>query len=273
MDVVMRETTRRVALKLAGGAALLAFTGAGSGRASLAQEASPVASTAGSNGLNGKYVVIRMWTVKPDRSADELMALIRDEFVPLVEDVPGFIWYVAGTNPETRGQFSVGVFEDEAGAAESNRRAAEWGEQGAADFVEGEPVVYEGVIGVSAESSGAAVTGSPEAPASSSELVGNYVLIRLRQPNPEWPVAEVMARIGEGYVPLVREIPGFVSYFGSADPVSGDQAYVGVFDDKAGSDESTRVAREWLTENSYTFFAGDPTVVEGVIDAAAEAAV
>jgi hypothetical protein len=60
IDVAMRETTRRVALKLAGGAALLAFAGAGSGRAALAQEASPVASPAGGNGLNGKYVVIRI---------------------------------------------------------------------------------------------------------------------------------------------------------------------------------------------------------------------
>ena len=134
---VMSETTRRFVLKLAGGATLLAFAGAGSGRAALAQEASPVASPAGGNGLNGKYVVIRIRAVKPDRSADELMALIQDGFVPLVEDVPGFIWYVAGADPETRGQFSVGVFADEAGAAESNRRAAEWGTLGAADFVEG----------------------------------------------------------------------------------------------------------------------------------------
>jgi hypothetical protein len=273
MDVAMTETTRRVALKLAGGAALVAFAGAGSARAALAQAASPVASPVGGNRLNGKYVVIRIRTVKPDRSADELTALIRDEFVPLVEDVPGFIWYVAGANPETRGQFSVGVFEDEAGAAESNRRAAEWGELGAADFVEGDPALYEGVIGVAAESSGAAVSGSPEALPPSGGLVGKYALIRLRQPNPDWPVAEVMALIGEGYVPLAREIPGFVLYFGSADPVSGSQAYVGVFDDKVGADESTRVARAWLTENAYTFFAGDPTVAEGTIGAAAEATV
>jgi hypothetical protein len=262
-----------VALKLAGGAALLAFAGAGSGRAALAQEASPVASQPGGDGLNGKYVVIRIRTVKPDRSVDELMGLIRDGFVPLLEDVPGFLWYVAGANPETRGQFSVGVFADETGAAESTRRAAEWGKLGAADFVEGDPAVYEGVIGVAAESSAAAVTGSPEASASTGGLEGKYVVIRLRQPNPDWPVAEVMALIGEGYVSLVREIPGFMLYFGSADPVSGGQAYVGVFADKAGADESTRVAREWLTEHSYTFFAGDPTVAEGVIGAAAEAAV
>ena len=273
MDVAMRETTRRVALKLAGGAALVAFAGAGSGWTALAQAASPVASPVDGNGLNGKYVVIRIRTVKPDQSADELTALIRDEFVPLVEDVPGFIWYVAGANPQTRGQFSVGVFEDEAGAAESSRRTAEWGKLGAADFVEGEPAVYEGVIGVAAESSGAAATGSPEALALTGGLAGKYVVIRLRQPNPDWPVEEVLELIGEGYVPLVREIPGFVAYFGSADPVSGGQAYVGVFDDKAGADESTRVAREWLTENSYSFFEGDPTVAEGVIGAAAEAAV
>ena len=270
--MAMHETTRRVALKLAGGAALVALTGAGSGRAALAQAASPVASPAGGNRLNGKYVVIRIQTVKPDRSAHELMALIRDGFVPLVEDVPGFTWYVAGANPETRSQFSVGVFENEAGAAESSRRAAEWGKLGAADFVEGEPAMYEGVIGVAAESSDAAVTGSPEALAASGQLAGKYVVIRLRQPNPDWPVADVLELIGEGYVPLVREIPGFAAYFGSADPVSGGQAYVGVFDDKAGADESTRIARAWLTENSYTFFAGDPTVAEGVIGAAAEAA-
>jgi hypothetical protein len=272
MDVAMRETTRRVALKLAGGAALLAVAGAGPDRAVLAQEASPIASPAGGNGLNGKYVVIRIRTVKPDRSADELMGLIQEGFIPLLEDVPGFIWYVAGANSETRDFFSVGVFEDEAGAAESTRRAAEWGAQGTADYVEGEPSVYEGVIGVTAELAGAAVTGSPEAIASNGGLVGKYLVIRLRQPNPDWPVEEVMELIGEGYMPLVREIPGFVAYFGSADPVSADQAYVGVFDDKVGADESTRVAREWLTENSYTFFAGDPTVAEGVIGAAAEPA-
>jgi hypothetical protein len=262
MDVARRETTRRDALKLAGGAALLAFSGSGAGRATLAQEASPVAS-AGSGGLNGKYVVIRLRTVKPDRSADELMALIQEGFVPLVEDVPGFIWYVTGVNPETRGQFSVGVFADEAGAAESTRRAEEWGEQGAADFVEDDLTVYEGVIGVAAESS--------EEAAAAGELVGKYVVIRLRQPNPDWPVVEVMQLIGEGYVPLAREIPGFVAYFGSEDPASGNQAYVGVFADKTGANESTRIAGEWLTENDYSFFAGDPTVAEGVIGAAAEA--
>lgn len=270
-DVASGTMTRRGALGLAGGAAVLAFAGVGSGWPALAQEASPVAASGG-DGLGGNYVVIRIRTVKPDRSADELMTMIQDGFVPLLEDIPGFVWYVAGADAESRLQFAVGIFADEAGAAESNRRAAAWGEQGATDFVEGDPTVFEGAIGVAAEAPGAAATGSPEASASGGGLAGTYVVIRLRQPNPDWPTDEVMRLIEDGYVPLVREISGFVAYFGSADQAAGRQAYVGIFGDKAGADESTQVAGEWLTENSYTFFEGDPTVAEGVIGAAAEAA-
>jgi hypothetical protein len=260
MDVAMGETTRRSALKLAGGLALLAVAGAGPGRAVLAHEASPVASPAGDSGLLGNYVVIRIRTLKADRSAEELLALIRDGFVPLVEDVPGFNLYFVATNPETRGLFSVGVFEDEAGAAESNQRAAEWVPLNAPDFLEGGPDVHEGPIGVTAEWSAPTAGG----------LVGKHLVIRLRQPEPDWPVDEVLALIGEGYVPLVQDIPGFVMYFESAVPGSGSQAYVGVFDDKTGADVSTRVAGEWLTDNAYTFFDGDPTVAEGAIEVAAE---
>ncbi len=50
MDVVMRESTRRAALKLAGRAALVAF--AGPGRTTAAQDASPAALPATDNGLN-----------------------------------------------------------------------------------------------------------------------------------------------------------------------------------------------------------------------------
>jgi hypothetical protein len=256
-----RETTRRSALKVAGGAALFTFAHQDSQWAALAEDASPVAASVGGDALLGKQLVIRMRALKPDRSAGELMAMIEDGFLSLMAEIPGFVWYVAVANPETRSQFSIGIFADETGVAESNRRAAEWGGQsGAADFVEGDPTVFEGAIEVAAE---------PLAPAAG--LVGMQVAIRLRQANPDWPVDKVMALIAGGYVPLVEELPGFMAYFGSANPESGAQAYVVVFDDKTGTVESTRVAGEWLTANGYDFFEGDPTVAEGIIGAAAGA--
>lgn len=147
----MTETTRRGALKLGGGVALagLLAAGFGGGRV-VAQEASSEAGEA-SDGLEGRYLVVRLRQVKADRSVDELIALIRDGFVPLVRTVPGFVSYVVIANPETRDQLSIGIFADKAGADESTRRAAEWGQQGASDFVEGDPLVVEGPIDIAAE--------------------------------------------------------------------------------------------------------------------------
>ncbi|MCA9863956.1 MAG: hypothetical protein KC432_13080 [Thermomicrobiales bacterium] len=253
-------TTRRTVLRLAGGAALLACAGENPARPALAQEASPVATPAGGSGLLGKHVVVRLRTVKPGRSVDELLAMIQAEFVPLIKEVPGLIWYVAGANEDERLQFSVGVYQDAEGIAASNQRAGAWGEQGAANYVQGNPEIYTGVIGVAAE------------PDLAGGLMGKYLVVRLREPSPDWPVNKVMGLIDDGYVPLVREIPGFIAYFGSSDGEAGAQAYVGVFDDQAGADESTRIAGEWLTENDYAFFTGEPTVAEGVIGAAAAAA-
>lgn len=82
-------TTRRTVLRLAGGAALLACAGENPARPALAQEASPVATPAGGSGLLGKHVVVRLRTVKPGRSVDELLAMIQAEFVPLIKEVPG----------------------------------------------------------------------------------------------------------------------------------------------------------------------------------------
>lgn len=255
---LLGPTSRRGVLKLAGAAALLVAAAPGASQAALAQDATPVASPTADT-LLGKYLVIRTRTVKPDRSVEELLTLVQQGYVPLVQEIPGFILYVSGADAETHGQYSIGVFEDEAGAAESTRRAREWGALGASDMVEGDPDIYEGTIGVAAD---------PSLPADG--LLGAYAVIRLRQPNPGWPVADVLARIGEGYVPLVEAIPGYIAYFGSADGAGGSQAYVGLYADRTAGDESSRIARDWLTANNYDFFAGDPTLAEGPIGAAAE---
>lgn len=248
--------TRRSLLKAAGGGFLLVTAALGNQRLAAAQEASPAASPGAGAGLMGQQVVIRIRTVKEGHETDAVLAQIQEGFVPLVAALPGQALYVAAANPETRALFSIGVFADEAGVAESNRIAGEWVKANIPDVFEGDPAVHNGVIGVA--------TAAP-----AGDLLGKHVLIRLRQPSPDWEVDEVMRLIAEGYVPLVEAIPGFVAYFGSADAATGGQAYITIFDDEAGTAESTRVAGEWLKANDYTFFIGDPTLAEGEIGAAA----
>ena len=250
--------TRRSLLKAAGGGLVLVAAGLGSQRLTGAQEASPAASPAAGASLLGQQVVIRIRTVKEGHDTGDLLTQIQEGFVPLAAAIPGLDLYLAAANPETRSLFSIGVFADDAGVAESNRIAGDWVKANMLDVYEGDPAIHNGVIGV-----------STSAPA--GDVLGKHMLIRLRQPSPDWEVDEVMRLIAEGYVPLVEAIPGFVAYFGSADAETGGQAYITIFDDEAGTAESTRVAGEWLKANDYTFFTGDPTLAEGEIGAAAEA--
>jgi hypothetical protein len=62
---------------------------------------------------------------------------------------------------------------------------------------------------------------------------------------------------------LVRPVKGFVSYslIRSAD----GGASVTICEDKAGTEESMRVAREWIAKNAANLSVAPPTVVEGTV--------
>ena len=62
---------------------------------------------------------------------------------------------------------------------------------------------------------------------------------------------------------LIRSVQGFVSY--SLIRTADGGASVTVCQDKAGTEESMRIAREWIGENASSLAASPPTVVEGTI--------
>ncbi|HUB94355.1 MAG TPA: hypothetical protein VL993_00470 [Stellaceae bacterium] len=60
---------------------------------------------------------------------------------------------------------------------------------------------------------------------------------------------------------LIRGIKGFVSY--SMARTADGGFTVSVYQDKAGTDESVRVAREWVQKNASHTGAAAPVVLEG----------
>jgi hypothetical protein len=60
---------------------------------------------------------------------------------------------------------------------------------------------------------------------------------------------------------LIRAVQGFVS-FSLVRTASGGFS-VSVFQDKAGTDESVRVAREWVIKNAANVGAAPPAISEG----------
>lgn len=82
-------------------------------------------------------------------------------------------------------------------------------------------------------------------------------------------VDEVARRVQEGFVPLIRETAGFVSYFVLA-PADREDAIVSVsvFEDEESAEESNRKAEDWVGQNmselvvSPEFAAGQVVVFE-----------
>jgi hypothetical protein len=62
---------------------------------------------------------------------------------------------------------------------------------------------------------------------------------------------------------LIRAVEGFVS-FSLVRTASGGFS-VSVFQDKAGTDESVRVAREWIAKNAANLGAAPPAISEGTV--------
>ena len=73
------------------------------------------------------YATTRRYTVQERRDKDAFIRDVRENFLPLVSEIPGFVAYYAidaGDKLE-----SVSVFETKEGAAESTRRAADFVKQ------------------------------------------------------------------------------------------------------------------------------------------------
>ena len=62
---------------------------------------------------------------------------------------------------------------------------------------------------------------------------------------------------------LIRGVKGFVSY--SLVRTAGGGFSVSVCQDKAGTDESIRVARDWIVKNAGNTGAAAPSVSEGTV--------
>ena len=122
--------SRRAALRRFGaGAGLAAVVGGARRRPVAAQDATPAVGS----GPAG-YVVIRRYRLRPGASYDELVRRVQEGFVPIIDQVPGFVEYLF-VDPGNGGHIAVSVFEDQAGADASTERAGGWSEQNVTDLV------------------------------------------------------------------------------------------------------------------------------------------
>ncbi len=90
-----------------------------------------------------------------------------------------------------------------------------------------------------------------------------HVAIRQYHINPR-NVEEVTRRVESGFVPLLRQAPGFVEYYW-LDGGNGRVVSVGIFEDQASAEESTRLAADYVRQHLYELVRNPPEVIEGEV--------
>ena len=92
-----------------------------------------------------------------------------------------------------------------------------------------------------------------------------YAVIRHYRFKPE-DGKKIDQLVREGFVPLIKKAKGFVRYYW-LDTGAGEGASLSVFQDKAGADESIRLAADFVKANLSELLAQKPEVIEGAVQA------
>ncbi len=77
-------------------------------------------------------------------------------------------------------------------------------------------------------------------------------------------VDEIARRISEGFVPVIRDIPGFVAYY-VVDTGTGIAISFSIFEDQAGAEQSAAAARDHIKENLASLFPNLPEIMDGQV--------
>jgi hypothetical protein len=78
--------------------------------------------------------------------------------------------------------------------------------------------------------------------------------------------AEIDRHVREGFVPLIKKAKGFVRYYW-LDTGKGEGASISVFNDKAGADQSVRLAAEYVRDHLSKLLTQKPEIIEGSVKA------
>ena len=92
--------------------------------------------------------------------------------------------------------------------------------------------------------------------------VGRRTREPLLPPPSRGSVGEVTRRVKDGFVPLLRELPGFRNYYlldGGQDTLISIRA----FDSADEALASNEIAAEWMRDNVFEFVKGMPEVMAG----------
>src|SRR5438067_883755 len=91
-----------------------------------------------------------------------------------------------------------------------------------------------------------------------------YCVVRLYKMKSTKDVDKVVEATRSEFLPIVDKAPGFMAYTMAA-AEGGELVTIGMFADRAGAAESTRLAADWVRDNLAWAVEGPPKIAEGEV--------
>jgi hypothetical protein len=91
-----------------------------------------------------------------------------------------------------------------------------------------------------------------------------YSVVRLYKMKSVKDIDKVVDATRGGFLPIVSKAPGFMSYT-MALSADGDLVTIGMFENRAGAEESTRLAADWVRDNVAWSVEGPPKIAAGEV--------
>ena len=93
-----------------------------------------------------------------------------------------------------------------------------------------------------------------------------YVAIRQYGLLTNEPVEKVMQGIREGFIPIIKQAPGFLAYY-TLDSGGGTLTSVSIFEHRAGAERSNKLAEDWVGRALPSALPTSPEIIVGEVGA------
>ena len=192
------------------------------------------------------YGVIRRYQIDP-ANFDEIVRRAERGLVPQLSAAPGFVSYRV-LQADNGDGISVSFFDERGQAEEATRMVAGWVQQNLAQLMPRPPEITAGEARVRE--------------VNQQEELRYSVMRRYRID--ENNAAEIVRRAQAGFVPLVRQLPGFAAY-AMLDAGDGTLVTLSGFRDAASADRSTQEAANWIRDNLAQLVPNTPEVTRATV--------
>ncbi len=77
-------------------------------------------------------------------------------------------------------------------------------------------------------------------------------------------IGEIARQVNKGFLPIIRDIPGFVAYY-VVDVGNGLGISFSIFEDQVGAERFAAASREYVKENLASLFPNPPEIMDGEV--------